>query len=40
MITNMGANGAMATQATIVGRAPGTNLRRFLVGPWNAKSLG
>jgi uncharacterized protein len=39
-ITNTGAGGATATQATRVGAAPGTNLRRFLVGPVECEITG
>lgn len=39
-ITNTGAGGATATQATIVGKAPGTTLRRFLVGPVECEITG
>ncbi len=39
-ITNVGADGAMAAQSTIVGAAPGTNLRRFLVGPKGCEITG
>ena len=38
-ITNVGSSGT-ATQATIVGKAPGTNLRRFLVGPIECEITG
>ena len=31
---------ATATQTTIVGKAPGTNLRRFLVGPKECEITG
>lgn len=39
-ITNTGAGGATATQTTIVGKAPGTSLRRFLVGPIECEITG
>ena len=39
-ITNTNASGATATQATRIGAAPGTNLRRFLVGPKQAEVTG
>jgi hypothetical protein len=39
-ITNVGADGTMRPQSTIVGRAPGTNLRRFLVGPKQCEITG
>ncbi|HEY9554604.1 alkaline phosphatase PhoX [Allosphingosinicella sp.] len=39
-ITNVGAGGAMASQATNVGQAPGTNMRRFLVGPKECEITG
>jgi len=39
-ITNTDAAGATRQQATIVGRAPGLNLKRFLVGPRNAEITG
>jgi hypothetical protein len=39
-ITNVGADGSMAAQRTIVGRSPGANLRRFLVGPIEAEVTG
>lgn len=39
-ITNKDSTGATATQATIVGAAPGTNLRRFLVGPKECEITG
>lgn len=39
-ITNTDANGATRQQATIVGRTPGLNLKRFLVGPRNAEITG
>ena len=39
-ITNTGAGGVTATQATIVGAAPGANLRRFLVGPKECEITG
>src|SRR3546814_13024503 len=39
-ITNVGAGGAMASQATNVGQAPGTNMRRFLVGTKECEITG
>lgn len=39
-ITNTGSGGATATQATFVGKAPGTTLRRFLVGPVECEITG
>jgi len=39
-ITNTGSTGATATQATRIGAAPGTNLRRFLVGPVECEITG
>ena len=39
-ITNTGSGGATATQATRIGAAPGTNLRRFLVGPIECEITG
>lgn len=39
-ITNTDQAGGNATQATRVGAAPGTNLRRFLVGPKQAEITG
>ena len=39
-ITNTGTGGVTRTQATIVGRAPGTTLRRFLVGPKECEVTG
>ena len=39
-ITNTDAAGAAATQTTRLGAAPGTNLRRFLVGPKQAEITG
>jgi secreted PhoX family phosphatase len=39
-ITNTGAGGATATQATFVGKAPGLQLRRFLVGPKECEITG
>ncbi|HEV7229579.1 PhoX family protein [Brevundimonas sp.] len=39
-ITNTDAGGATRTQATIVGRAPGMTLRRFLTGPRNSEITG
>ncbi len=39
-ITNTGSGGATATQATRIGVAPGTNLRRFLVGPVECEITG
>ncbi len=39
-ITNMDSTGATATQATRVGAAPGTSLRRFLVGPKECEITG
>lgn len=39
-ITNTLPGGATATQPTIVGRAPGTTLRRFLVGPKECEITG
>jgi secreted PhoX family phosphatase len=39
-ITNTPTGGAGITQATRVGKAPGTNLRRFLVGPLEAEITG
>jgi len=39
-ITNIPTGGAGITQATRVGKAPGTNLRRFLVGPVEAEITG
>lgn len=39
-ITNTGAGGATAQQSTFVGRAPGVNLKRFLVGPKESEITG
>jgi hypothetical protein len=39
-ITNTDATGATRLQTTLVGRAPGTNLRRFLVGPKECEITG
>jgi uncharacterized protein len=39
-ITNTLSTGATATQATIVGAAPGSRLRRFLVGPKECEITG
>jgi uncharacterized protein len=39
-ITNTGSGGVTGTQATIVGAAPGANLRRFLVGPKECEITG
>ncbi len=39
-ITNRDSTGATATQSTLVGAAPGANLRRFLVGPKEAEITG
>jgi secreted PhoX family phosphatase len=39
-ITNTDATGATATQTTRAGAAPGTSLRRFLVGPKQAEITG
>jgi secreted PhoX family phosphatase len=39
-ITNTGSGSATATQATRIGTAPGTNLRRFLVGPVECEITG
>lgn len=39
-ITNQGADGTLRNQATIVGKAPGANLRRFLVGPKECEITG
>ncbi len=39
-ITNRGANGATAQQATRVGKEPGAQLRRFLVGPVECEITG
>nr|WP_303649599.1 PhoX family phosphatase [Asticcacaulis machinosus] len=39
-ITNTGTGGATATQATFVGKAPGMQLRRFLVGPKECEITG
>ncbi|WKL58769.1 DUF839 domain-containing protein [Asticcacaulis sp. ZE23SCel15] len=39
-ITNTGTGGATATQTTFVGRAPGMQLRRFLVGPKECEITG
>jgi len=39
-ITNTGSGGATATQATFVGKAPGMQLRRFLVGPKECEITG
>ncbi|ESQ78325.1 PhoX family phosphatase [Asticcacaulis sp. YBE204] len=39
-ITNTNAAGATATQATFVGKAPGLQLRRFLVGPKECEITG
>ncbi|MBX9706555.1 MAG: PhoX family phosphatase [Caulobacteraceae bacterium] len=39
-ITNTDASGATRQQATIVGRAPGLNLKRFLVGPRGCEITG
>ncbi len=39
-ITNTDATGATRTQATIVGKAPGLTLRRFLVGPKECELTG
>jgi uncharacterized protein len=39
-ITNTAADGTTRTQATFVGKAPGTTLRRFLVGPKECEITG
>lgn len=39
-ITNNNAGGGTSTQATIVGAAPGANLKRFLVGPVQCEITG
>ncbi len=39
-ITNMLPGGGTATQSTFVGKAPGTTLRRFLVGPKECEITG
>ena len=39
-ITNTDSTGATRQQATIVGRAPGVNLKRFLVGPVECEITG
>jgi secreted PhoX family phosphatase len=39
-ITNTNIDGTTRTQATIVGKAPGVNLRRFLVGPKECELTG
>jgi len=39
-ITNTGANGATAQQATFVGAAPGVRLKRFMVGPKECEITG
>ncbi len=39
-ITNTNIDGTTRTQATRVGKAPGTNLRRFLVGPKECELTG
>ncbi|BEV11055.1 PhoX family phosphatase [Asticcacaulis sp. DW145] len=39
-ITNTGTGGATATQSTFVGKAPGMQLRRFLVGPKECEITG
>jgi len=39
-ITNIGADGTTRTQGTLVGKAPGVNLRRFLVGPKECEITG
>lgn len=39
-ITNTASGGATATQATRIGATPGTNLRRFLVGPVECEITG
>ena len=39
-ISNMDATGAVRTQATLVGKAPGATLRRFLVGPKECEITG
>ena len=39
-ITNTGAGGATATQATFVGAAPGVKLKRFMVGPKGCEITG
>lgn len=39
-ITNTGSGGATAQQGTIVGRAPGTALKRFMVGPVECEITG
>lgn len=39
-LTNTDSTGATATQATFVGAAPGTDLRRFLVGPKECEITG
>ncbi|MHA6720813.1 PhoX family protein [Sphingomonas sp. RS6] len=39
-ITNTGSGGTTATQATRIGAAPGTDLRRFLVGPVECEITG
>ncbi|WP_411287437.1 alkaline phosphatase PhoX [Phenylobacterium sp.] len=39
-ITNTAADGSTRTQATLVGKAPGLDLRRFLVGPVECEITG
>nr|WP_245344587.1 PhoX family phosphatase [Asticcacaulis solisilvae] len=39
-ITNTGTGGATATQSTFIGKAPGLQLRRFLVGPKECEITG
>ncbi|UDF02873.1 PhoX family phosphatase [Asticcacaulis sp. AND118] len=39
-LTNTGTGGVTATQATFVGKAPGMQLRRFLVGPKECEITG
>ena len=39
-VTNRGADGTLRDQSTIVGKAPGTDLRRFLVGPKECEITG
>jgi secreted PhoX family phosphatase len=39
-VNNVGANGATGAQPTFVGAAPGTNLKRFMVGPVECEITG
>ncbi|PTQ09869.1 phosphatase [Sphingomonas oleivorans] len=39
-ITNTGADGSTSSQQTFAGKAPGSNLRRFLVGPKECEITG